>query len=139
MLGHFSKSMKAEHVPFLFEKGPEVIDGNKIYMFMCRTEVITGGRKCTSITNGIKFNGEASTGGFFKVGKSSGFTNLYAHAGKCVPEWSKLYDDRIVGMERFVQSDKISANIYGWIDLITSEDLPFSHVEKEKGPKVFET
>ena len=74
MLGHFSKSMKAEPVPFLFEKGSEVIDGNKIYnMFMCRTEIITGGRKCTSITNGIKLNGEASTGGLFKVGKSSGF------------------------------------------------------------------
>jgi hypothetical protein len=123
-----------EHVPTFFKKGPVEGEGSKAYnMYQCNTELLVG-RKCSSTIKNKTFDGVPATAGTFKVGVKSGYTNLFAHTVTCCPEWPDVWmkstsDGPLVP---FVTCDSKSKNIYGWIDLIMAEKLPFSYVSKEK-------
>lgn len=126
-----------EHVLPFFTKGPSLGEGRDTYnMFQCKTELLTG-RKCISTIKNKTFNGAPATAGLFKIGTNAGFSNLSNHTSSCCSEWREIWvnsknDGPLV---QFVTCDAKSRTIYGWIDLILSEKLPFSYVSKEKARK----
>jgi hypothetical protein len=126
-----------DHVLSFFTKGPAVGEGKDTYnMFQCKTEEHTG-RKCISTIKNKIFNGAPATAGLFKIGISAGFSNLANLITSCCADWQEIWmnsksDGALV---QFVSCDAKSKTIFGWIDLILAEKLPFSYVSKEKARK----
>jgi hypothetical protein len=106
---------------FFFEKGPDFLDGNLTKnLWKCKSEFITT-KKC------------AKPAGISRL-KSSGWTYLKNYLNICIPSWRAIYEtrEREVGITGHVTADVESRNIYSWIDLLDSENLPFNHVDKPK-------
>jgi hypothetical protein len=105
---------------FFFTKGPEILEGDKRKnIYKCRSNEIVG-RECCSVKSS------------FAVIVNSGFTNLKNHLKECVPDFDAVYAVRENGVDirNHIVVDKISQNIYGWIDWVITDNLPFNFVEK---------
>ena len=109
-----------ERAQIFFSKGPDILDGaKKKNIFKCRSNEIVG-RECCSIKSS------------FAVIANAGFTNLKNHLKECIPDYEAIYAGREQGgdIRNHVVVDKISQNIFGWIDWVITENLAFSFVEK---------
>ena len=109
-----------ERAQFFFSKGPDILDGaKKKNIFKCRSSEIVG-RECCSIKSS------------FAVIANAGFTNFKNHLKECIPDYEAIYAGREEGgdIRNHIVVDKTSQNIYGWIDWVITENLPFSFVEK---------
>ena len=96
------------------------MDGpRKKNIYKCRSNEIVG-RECCSIKNS------------FAVIVNAGFTNLRNHLKECVPDYEALFAGREQAQDirQHIVVDKTSQNIYGWIDWVITDNLPFNFVEK---------
>lgn len=107
---------------FFFTKGPDIPFGGKIKNhFSCNCEAITN-RLCTSPNRS------------FSIICANGYSNLKSHLLLCIPNYQMIYDNRenvVANMLNFVKVDKKTNNIFKWCELVVSENLCFSYVEKK--------
>ena len=107
-------SFGKEMAHFFFSKGNEIVENGKTRaIFTC---------KCNALC--------AKT---FKIVISAGYGNLKGHLIACKPNFQALYDNRAAGGDllNFVDIDKKCYNIFKWCELVVSENLCFSYVEKK--------
>jgi hypothetical protein len=67
----------------------------------------------------------------------TGYQNLTEHIERSHPDWYQLMSETEKGSKSKLTSyiDTKSSNIYGWIDWIVAENLPFSFCEKQSTKK----
>ena len=113
-----------------FTKGDDVVrNGKTKTIFKCNSEAIIN-RKCVTAHNS------------FSCSHGAGYTNLKVHLDKCYEghNYESLYaihDQKFGGnkITSFINVDKTSANIYGHLDQVISQNLPFSFVAQEVNRK----
>lgn len=122
IMSFIPEKFNQEFALFFFNKGQDIVlDGGKIKNFYnCKSDTVVG-RKCISQHNA------------FSVTKSAGYTNLKSHLVQCIPEYETKYAARASrdgnsSSQNVV--DRISSNLYGWINLVVTGDLPFSYVSR---------
>ena len=107
---------------YFFTKGPDIQYGGKIKNhFSCKCEALTN-RLCSSPNRS------------FSIVCANGYSNLKTHLLTCIPNYQAIYDDRddvVADMRNFVNVDKKTNNIFKWCELVVSENLCFSYVEKK--------
>jgi hypothetical protein len=120
-------SWSKEVARFFF--GEEETVANKI-TWTCRSQELT--------------NTKCSGKGSFTSKVTEGTSNLRKHLDSCIPEWQNIYAAAKAGgdgpvavgdIRNYVKVDKVTNNLYGWIDWVVTQDLPFSFVENEKARK----
>lgn len=117
-------SFTKDHAEYFFLKGPLINAGPKgKNVFSCKCEELVG-RRCSSMKNS------------FIVAVNAGYYNLRTHLLNCIPDFEDIFANRNAGVvtadiRRFVSVDKISQDIYHWIEWIVSSNLPFSFVDNE--------
>ena len=114
-------SFGKEMALFFFSKGPDIQHGAKIKNhFSCKCEALTN-RLCSSPNR------------LFSIICANGYSNLKTHLLTCIPNYQTIYDDRnivVADMRNFVNVDKKTNNIFKRCELVESENLCSSYVEK---------
>ena len=107
---------------YFYTKGPDIQYGGKIKNhFSCKCEALTN-RLCSSLNR------------LFSIVCANGYSNLKTHLLTCIPNSQTIYDDRdivVADLRNFVNVDKKTNNIFKWCELVVSENLCFSYVEKK--------